>query len=341
MPAPTSPTLREAIDRSVDQAANVLRSQLAYWIAGLTIALLTPFFVYRAVTGAWLVVAILASLLVAMVGVIAYLRRGGSGLVAVHVVLGVCGVGLVTASFSIGLAGMLWVYPLVVAAFYSLPRRSALVINALVAASVIPVVADDPALGTRVVATVALVFLLGWVFSDQLDRQRRELARLAMQDTLTGAGNRRALDEALAQLHYHKARYSRPVSLLMLDLDHFKHLNDRIGHQGGDQVLSDVAAHLMGRLRRSDRVFRFGGEEFVVVLTETSLPQAMCLSEELRDSCTSLRIAGGQQLTFSGGVAELGDAESIEDWLRRADQALYRAKAQGRNRILEAKRPGA
>lgn len=340
MSAPTSSALREAIDRSAEQSAEAMRRELARWTAGLTVTLLMPFLAYRLWTRDWLVLAVLAGIILTMAGAVLYLRRGGSGMVAVHVVIGTCGVGLVTASMAIGLWATVWLYPLVVAAFYCLPLPSALVVTGLSAASIIPAWAADPALGMRLAASAGLMLLLGWVFSSQLDRQRRDLARLALQDTLTGAGNRWALDEALAEHHYHKRRYGRPVTLVIIDLDRFKQINDRLGHQGGDRVLVDISAHLTNRLRRSDRVFRFGGEEFVVVLPETPLADAMQAAEDLRESCAELRVPGLGTLTFSGGAAELAEEETVEDWLRRADEALYRAKDQGRNRILEANRPG-
>jgi len=248
---------------------------------------------------------------------------------------------VVAASYTLGFSGMLWLYPLLVANFYCLPRSSALVANLLIVVAIVPPMVDDVFVGLRVFATLGLVFMFGWVFSQQLERQRHQLARMALQDPLTGAGNRRALNAALEQAQYARRRYARPASLLLLDLDHFKRINDELGHQAGDRVLIGVAGFLAERLRRSDRLFRFGGEEFVILLPETREADALTLAEKLRRGCAELGVEGVARLTFSVGAAELEAEESVDGWLQRADEALYRAKSDGRDRVAAAKRAGA
>lgn len=333
--------MQDSVADSAVQADEAMRSRVASRAAALTLALLIPFLGYRIATANWLVCAIIVAVIGTMVAVIVFLRRGGSGVTAMHVVVGVYSAGVVAASHALDFSGLLWLYPLLVANFYCLPRVSALAINTVAIAAVTPVLLEDHYLGIRVLATLGLVFTFGWVFSKQLEHQRRQLARLALQDTLTGTGNRRALNQALAEARYAQRRYGRPVSLVILDIDHFKCINDELGHQAGDQVLAQVGQFLRQRLRQSDRVFRFGGEEFVALLPETPLAEAARLADELRRRCTELDVAGVERLTFSAGAAELGGDESVDGWLQRADEALYRAKAEGRDRVMTANRAGA
>lgn len=167
----------------------------------------------------------------------------------------------------------------------------------------------------------------------------RRLEQLALTDPLTKVPNRRALTDRLADEMGRVKRYDSTVSLLLIDLDHFKRVNDNYGHLVGDDVLTEMAALLQGAVRAVDVVARYGGEEFVVVLPETGSPGATAFAERLRELIEAhpfSRGAGGTlQLTSSIGVASYPTPgwETVEDFLAGADQALYRAKAEGRNRV--------
>jgi two-component system, cell cycle response regulator len=167
----------------------------------------------------------------------------------------------------------------------------------------------------------------------------RRLEQLARTDPLTRVLNRRALTERLVAETERVKRYESEVSLLLIDLDHFKKVNDNYGHLVGDDVLAEMAAYLQGAVRAVDVVARYGGEEFVVVLPETGAPGAQAFAERLREGVEArafTRGSGGTlQLTASIGVATFPSPgiDSPEDLLAAADQALYRAKAEGRNRV--------
>lgn len=172
-------------------------------------------------------------------------------------------------------------------------------------------------------------------------RLRQELERLASTDPLTGLANRRAF---LARAHETLARAGRddlPVSVAMLDIDHFKAINDRFGHDVGDRVLQAVAARVRALVEPEDGVAaRFGGEEFALLLPDAPVAAAQRLAERLRAAleATAVEAAGGPvRFTASLGVDRWrGGADSVEAALKRADEALYRAKAAGRNRVLLA-----
>ncbi len=161
---------------------------------------------------------------------------------------------------------------------------------------------------------------------------RRTLEHLMLTDPLTGVGNRRMLELRLDDEILRAERYRRALTAVYFDLDHFKQVNDKYGHDVGDTVLRQVADSLVANLRQSDHVARMGGEEFVTLLTETGLDDAVTLVERMRAAVAALKIPGlPQHITISAGLAQWREGETAETLLRRADQALYRAKASGRN----------
>lgn len=171
-------------------------------------------------------------------------------------------------------------------------------------------------------------------------RLKEELARQATTDELTGTRNRRSLLETARREFARAARYGHPLSVLMLDIDHFKRINDSHGHDVGDQVLKAVADAFRRELRESDVLGRLGGEEFGVILPNTGDEGAAAVAERLRARIDAMRLSGdwGGDITpkVSVGVACAQGVSRIEDVIKRADQALYAAKAAGRNRVYTA-----
>jgi diguanylate cyclase (GGDEF)-like protein len=174
----------------------------------------------------------------------------------------------------------------------------------------------------------------------ELARHRAELAHLARYDPLTQLGNRRSLDDDLKVLHARSQRYGRSYCLAICDVDHFKAYNDTYGHQAGDEALRAVAATMAREVRAGDGVYRFGGEEFVLVLPEQTLETGLIATDRMRGAVQQLAIphaaaGSGGVLTLSAGVAAFspGEATTAEELLKRADAALYRAKSAGRNRV--------
>lgn len=161
---------------------------------------------------------------------------------------------------------------------------------------------------------------------------------LARKDALTGLGNRLALEATLETEVARAQRFGDSFSLLIADIDHFKRINDSLGHSFGDQVIRAVAAQIRSCLRPYDQAFRYGGEEFVVVLAQTGIGKALQIAERIRRR-VGQRCHGGvdqEQVTLSIGIGEIRDDESIDSLFDRTDRALYRAKNEGRNRSLAA-----
>ncbi|MFJ7110971.1 GGDEF domain-containing protein [Pseudomonas sp. NPDC098740] len=167
----------------------------------------------------------------------------------------------------------------------------------------------------------------------------RAATQSALRDPLTDTGNRIAMDQTLQREIEMARRHLQPLSLLMLDIDHFKHINDNHGHSAGDDVLKAVAASIKSQLRNVDMVFRFGGEEFLILLSNTSREAAAMVGERLRFAVQAEEYSADGHaidLTVSLGCSTLLPGESAESLLRRADSALYVAKREGRNRLAMA-----
>lgn len=164
----------------------------------------------------------------------------------------------------------------------------------------------------------------------------REARRAAARDPLTGAANRAHLEHTLEREVSLARRHGSALSLLMIDVDRFKHINDRFGHPVGDRSLAAIAACIVGRVRASDLLSRYGGEEFCVLLPRTGAGGAERLAERVRAAVEALRIPAGAEtirVTVSLGVASLAPADTAAELIAKADAALYRAKRRGRNRV--------
>lgn len=181
---------------------------------------------------------------------------------------------------------------------------------------------------------IVLVFGFGYHFSHRLQGDRTRLEMLASLDALTGVPNRRALEKSL-QAHIDGVRDERyRQGLVVIDIDNFKAVNDHYGHGAGDTALSDLAAILRFELRENDQVFRFGGEEFVILADTGSHEALLRFTERLRKAVyESLRGPGGR-ITISIGAAMYAGEQRWQDWFARADAALYEAKGKGRNSVV-------
>jgi diguanylate cyclase (GGDEF)-like protein/PAS domain S-box-containing protein len=171
------------------------------------------------------------------------------------------------------------------------------------------------------------------IVRDISERKKYEelLYRQSITDPLTNIYNRRFFMQMLEQEMERTRRYGKPFSIIMLDLDHFKSVNDRFGHAAGDMVLKSVADMIKGRIRKTDYFARWGGEEFIILLPETSVEDAAGLAEELREQLSSMTLPEVGRVTASFGVAGYRTSDTIDTILMRADSMLYEAKDAGRN----------
>ncbi len=316
-------------------------------LCSLTAAAVMPFFIYHAAHAAWFMAVVTGVLVVFTIAAAIWLyrRRGQPRIIrraGTSIVL------LANVSVSLSIAAeqqnsMFWIYPLVFINFYLLPVWTAAGINLVVCSLALWLVfgAVPDAQLARLAGSLPLCVFFGLVFSRSILRQRRALHHLANHDALTGVGNRLGLDAALDVAADRLKRYGEIGTVVLLDIDHFKSINDSLGHLKGDDIIAEFARLLDRRIRKTDQLFRFGGEEFVILLPHTSLSEGFQLADSLRVAVEDHRFAHDTKTTISGGIAELGRGEAPDSWLDRADRALYRAKDQGRNRVVKSEPPTA
>ncbi len=161
----------------------------------------------------------------------------------------------------------------------------------------------------------------------------------ALQDALTGCGNKRAFDSTLHREAELSRRHNQSLSIITIDIDYFKNINDQFGHTAGDDILKQLVECISSSARKSDLCFRCGGEEFIVVLNKTNEIGARIIAERLRLAVEKTRFVHGDQIipvTISAGTATFTHAEKLESLIKRSDKALYKAKNSGRNRVVSA-----
>jgi diguanylate cyclase len=259
-----------------------------------------------------------------------------------------CVVGVLTTVYIRGEEQIFWAYPALLATFYLVKPGEAVLISMLTIIALVPALV--PKMGgimlTTTFVTLVSTSVFAYAFAFLSRGQRDQLLQLARKDPLTGAGNRRALDEKLKEVCAAQARANTPASLVLIDIDNFKEINDEFGHAVGDQILVRLTEIIELRIRVTDSLYRIGGEEFVVVIEGQTKDKARRMAEQLRTLVEANELAPEGSVTISLGVAELAIGEAPDEWIRRADLALYESKRCGRNqtslattgKILQAER---
>lgn len=235
-----------------------------------------------------------------------------------------------------GFFGALWCYPTVLLFTFSLSRRMANAgsILLLLIISVLVYHYIDLAFTIRFFVTLTLTIILANIVLSIIVDLHRRLLDQAIVDPLTGVFNRRHMERCLSDAIERQRRNSAPTSLLLIDVDRFKSINDQFGHAKGDSVLKGIVSLIGKRSRKLDLLFRIGGEEFILLLPDTQEAAAAVVAEQLRASIAESRLLDGRRLTVSIGVSELQPGESVDSWMKHADDALYAAKKAGRNRVV-------
>lgn len=292
-----------------------------------------PFAVMRYMNGEWLVAILDTVLIVGLIALGAVVYRTRKVRYVSFALAVLCIGGVLSTVYLSGQQQIFWAYPALMAVFYLVKPRVAIFFAVVLIGALIPkfLNGDNSFHTTTIMITIVVMSAFGYAFSIVTNRQRRLLIRMATRDPLTGAGNRRALENKLAEVVAGFSRNSVAASLIILDLDHFKAVNDAHGHATGDQILRSITGIVNLRIRVNDSLYRIGGEEFVVVIEGQDAKGAAHLAEQLRTIVEANELVPDRAVTISLGVAELRENETANDWLHRADEALYRAKRNGRN----------
>lgn len=292
-----------------------------------------PFAIYRFVTGDLVAGFVDSAILVSILVGVVYAWRTGKTRGASWFTSVATSIGCIVIAALLGLPGLFWMYAIVLSNFLLLrPREALLMTVAAVAALTIHGKAFDSTLQMSMFAvSLSAVALFAFIFAQRTEQQRQQLQALAIRDPLTGAANRRSMEEELQLAIEMSRRDRKPYGVAILDLDHFKRINDRFGHAAGDQVLIEFVHVLNASTRKVDRLFRFGGEEFVLLFPNADTGALRTILESLRVRIGDSLRSHGETITVSIGAAALRPDEEWEAWLARADAALYEAKHAGRN----------
>jgi diguanylate cyclase (GGDEF)-like protein len=235
-----------------------------------------------------------------------------------------------------GIYGLLWSYPALLFFYFALTKRLANICTSLLLVAASFMCFQKLGLGAtvRFVSSMLAMMVAMNIILNVLKSLQYKLQEQTIRDPLTGAYNRRHMEICLASAIERKYRHNSTASLLMLDVDYFKRINDELGHEAGDEVLRQLVTLMQARIRKLDLLFRSGGEEFIILLPETNAEQANILAEQLRTEIAAAPFISSHAITASIGVAELETGESRDHWLKNVDNALYSAKHLGRNKVV-------
>jgi diguanylate cyclase (GGDEF)-like protein len=311
------------------------RQRIMYYLATAAVVLLMPFSGNAYLQGnIGLGTGILCAVLILAVDAIAiYLKRPPP--IPLILLLVPITAGMAISLKIQGFFGALWSYPTVLLFTFALSRRMANVCNVLLLVIISGLVYHYIGIEytIRFSATLTLTILLANIILSIVVDLHRRLIDQASVDPLTGAFNRRHMERSLSDAIERQRRTSAPASLLLIDVDHFKRINDDFGHAAGDGVLRSVVQLIERRSRKLDMLFRIGGEEFMLLLPDTRESAAAVVAEQLRATIEEARPIEAARLTVSIGVSELRPGETMDTWMKHADEALYAAKNAGRNRV--------
>ena len=298
----------------------------------------TPFALYRFASGNVLAGGIDLGIVLAIAAGVGYAWATGRTRVASQFAVVTSLLGCAAIATLLGVSGLFWMYPTLLASFLLVGHRFA---GAASVAALGYLALQGGAFVSSLealmfITSASIVVLFAFLFALRADTQRQRLQRLATHDPLTGAFNRRTLEDELDRAIALSRRHGSPLGVAVLDLDHFKRVNDERGHDAGDRVLV-AFVDLVRRLGRAeDRLFRVGGEEFLLLMPGMHPEALHDTADALRRAVASHLRDGAATVTVSIGAAALAAGESRRAWIARADAALYQAKAEGRDRVVLA-----
>lgn len=339
-PRPAKDSPRDSHRPAVPGAASSIdadfRLPIILFFGSCAVLGISPFAILRFASGQWLI-GLVDLLMVAAIGtMMAYAWRTGNTRHAGVVLALTNTIGCMAIVVLLGPFGLYWTYMVVLANFMLLPHRGLAIACTLAllatAASQQSLFASTAEL-LSFLTTSGMVAVCAMVFVSRSELQQRRLAHLARRDALTGIGNRRLMEEELDLLMQGALGPVENTVLAVIDIDHFKDINDRFGHEAGDLVIRDLTELVQSRVRKRDRLYRMGGEEFLLLLDGIEASALLPMLDGLRKTISETLDAPGGHLTVSIGAAVNEPGEDWRRWLSRADAAMYDAKQGGRNRV--------
>ncbi|AZQ84807.1 GGDEF domain-containing protein [Colwellia sp. Arc7-635] len=290
-----------------------------------------PFIVVRYLAGNFTAAIIDITLIVGISALVAYAYYYKNIRVVSAIIALFINAGAVAVTVTNGIDSFLWTYPVLASTFILVKPVEAFVINVMTVTALVMLsnVFTVISLDSYLVTTLMLS-MSAFVYASHGAKQFKLLETLNTVDALTGAFNRRALSSDIAVALSNAERNGSKPLLAILDFDYFKTINDKYGHTVGDQVLKDFVKIITAHIRKSDRLYRFGGEEFILLIPE--IDQQHVFIDHIRNTIKNqLKTPDGKQITVSFGVAPWVLGTTADTWIQRADETLYLAKARGRD----------
>ncbi|KXI27061.1 GGDEF domain-containing protein [Paraglaciecola hydrolytica] len=303
-------------------------------ISSAAVFCLLPFLIWRSIEQDWLIAGLdLFAITVAIV-IFIHVYVTHKVLYARWILGILCAIELPLTIAMKGSDQIGWIYPAIIAIYMLLNPTVALMISLTMISIVAGVLWSQlsPLMYFQMLFSILATALFIYAFAAHMLNQQQILQQLSTKDPLTGAGNRRALEDKLLELmSYKRAHRDNTSTLILIDLDQFKEINDNYGHNVGDQILVTFASLVKQKLRNNESLYRLGGEEFVITVADKTSDKASILAEEIRELVDMFLFTNSIHLTISIGIAESQANETSLEWLGRADAAMYKAKGAGRN----------
>lgn len=323
--------------RLAERLRNDLRLAIVTLYCLCSMIIIGSFALYRFSVGEWFVAMVDSLIVLAFVGWALLAWRPGWTRLAANVTAVTASVAVLVVVIVLGLS-YLWVFSALVSNFLMADRRVALAASTAIAVGV--GIQQDIFAGLAdqmtFIAVATMTSLFSLIFATRVDSHHGKLTLMADRDGLTGAYNRRSLDRNLQSLVHDPRAGERSHCLAIMDIDNFKGLNDRHGHDVGDDILTRLTGIVCDQTRASDRFYRYGGDEFVLLFPDTTLAGAQAALGNLRETLAGNLKGPDGPVTSSFGLTQLRPGESVDDWLGRADRELLAAKRSGKNRIEQA-----
>lgn len=303
--------------------------------SALTVVFIVPFALMRASGGAWAHAALDLVVTGIAAGIGWFVWRTGRTEHASLALVAIFASTLVAITWVFGTNTLFWAYPVTTATFFLLRLRTALLVNAGTLLAITP---QALSLGgwpevAGFIGPLAANNVLALIFAAGMRHSRTNLRLMAERDALTGTGNRHVFEPAMTTALGRHIDQGSPISLIVLDIDHFKEVNDSYGHAAGDRVLVELARRIEHSVRAGDGVFRYGGEELVIIAYGAGNKAAGRLAEKIRQRIRRTPFTGVGYIGVSIGVTAARPGDTPGSWFARADGLLYRAKSEGRNRV--------
>lgn len=305
-------------------------------IAFVSLCLVTPFGVYSLFQSRYLLSLFAFTTTIICIHYIWSCRRGQFNRRVIELgIVPLVIVGMVLIFYQVGVIAAYWCFPAVLSLYFLLSERHAWIANIIFIAIVTPVAWDvlvDP-VAIRFAAVLLGTSLYAAVAIRVINNQQNLLNEQVITDSMTGLYNRSLLKVSLEHAVDQNHHAGLENSLIMLDLDNFKSINDDFGHNVGDAVLKSVSDYMKEYFRSSDMIFRIGGEEFLVLLHNTDEADSLAIAEKIRLGIEQLPLITGRPVTVSVGVSSLKSGMNWKTWMKQCDKKLYLAKSSGRNQV--------